>query len=332
MEVQSVLTGQVTQLLYCAAPNLNFAHIVGELYEILLLNCPVTHVLTWDCDDIALLDFDAARVVIGFSENMPGPHAACVTVAVGQSPLADSTLLVNADQIALGQQITDVINQHYLCDAQRTCATDQPLTADLVDAVVETLYQPQNPMSDQGKPLVRTGGSQEVAPEKINDEPGEMERLMRRLSTELVTRTPSIITRAIASAVPKTRKVADPGHRQIASAESGETAVDLTQVSKAAKSSASFLWGKAKAGQAAARKAEALGTAVATRPASSAELRAVRAALYADDFAQSRGVTRISAKTKLAYHALTDLSHGFVKAVSNRRRGDDPPAKDPVKH
>ena len=330
--MHSVLTSQVTQLFYCAVPNLNFAHVVGELYETLAHIGGPARVLTWDCDDIALLDFDAARVVIGLSENMPGPHAACVTVAIGQSPLDSPSQLAEPDQIALGQHAIDLINQHCPCDVQRTCAIDQPLTADLVDALVDTLYQPSDTLAHQSQPTMQGGEIPDVAPQESAEEPGDMERLIRRLSSELVTRTPSIISRAIASAAPKSRKLAEPWHPKTISSESPATDVDLTHAPKAIKSRAGFLWGKAKAGQAAARKDEALGTGVASRRASSAELRAVRAALYADDFAQNRGTKRISEKTKLAYQTLTGLSHSFVSAVSNRRRDDDPPSKDPIKH
>ena len=325
--MHSVLPSQVTQILYLGVPNFNFAHVVRDVCDAVTpVDGPAPR-LTWDCDDIALLDFHAARVVIGFSENIPGPHATCVTVAIGESPQAGSALLDKAAQFKLCQHITDLINHRSQSDAQHSHAIDQPVTPDLIDQLADGLFIPLTAVS--GDPQVGTITDRLPDPSSQTQSPehGDIDRLMRRLSSELVARAPSIISRAIASASPNTRKLA-----ASALTESATSRADMLGTQKAAKSKAGLFWAKAKPGQSHDSANDAANAGPATHSISSNELAAVRAALYAADAARPAGPKRLVTQTRFALKTLTDLSHSLTSAVTDKRRTEGRAPKDGVKH
>ena len=85
----------IAALLFAHAPNVNFAHVVGDLSRALAL-CPgASPVLTWDRDDIALFDMPGARIVLGWAEGLGGAHdAAClVSAGPGALPVAERDAL-----------------------------------------------------------------------------------------------------------------------------------------------------------------------------------------------------------------------------------------------
>lgn len=325
--MHSILPSQITQLLYIGEPNLNFAHVVTDLCDVFTpVNGPAPH-LQWDCDDIALLDLPNARIVIGFSENIPGPHATCVTVAIGQSPRAGTAVLDHAAQSDLSQQIAALINQRSQSDAQQSQTIDQPLTPDLIDQLVDRLFQPLATAS--GNPEVATVPdlSADPTPQSQSPEHSDMDRLMRRLSSELVARAPNIISRAIASAAPKARKLVEPLPQK------NSTALGDTPTSQnAAVSKPGLFWTKAKRGGAQVHDNNTISEKTQTRKISSGELKAVRDALYASDVSRPDGPQRIAAQTRRVLKTLTDLSHSLSGATTQKGRTIAAAPKDGIKH
>jgi hypothetical protein len=326
--MSDVLTSEVTQLLYRVAPQLNFAQVVGELHKALHEpNCP-NPVLTWDCDDIALLDFNAARVVIGYSENLPSEHAACLTVAVGRSPLREAATLAKPDQDTLSQTVIERLQRRFPSDAQQTQTIDQLLTPDLIDGVVDALFQP---VFEAPAPEAIVAIS-EHQPETATTmpsiaEPSDMDRLMNRLSSELTARTPSIISRAIASASPKARATAAPDKADVAPEVAGTSPEPSLAVATRAKIVGSLFWRKVPK---ASTKSQVTTQPTKNQPqrTSSTELKAVREALYADDRARGFGGGLLSGslfavQTRLAIQVLAALPSGLASSVVGLRRGEN---------
>jgi hypothetical protein len=326
--MSDILTSEVTQLLYRVAPQLNFAQVVGDLHKALEEpSCPDL-VLTWDCDDIALLDFSAARVVIGFSENLPGEHAACLTVAVGQSPSNPTATLPKPDLDILGQSVTERLQQRFPSDARLTQTLDQPLTPDLTDRVVDGLFQLVIAPPAPAAPVAQSEPKAEPAAIMATvAEPSDMDRLMNRLSSELTARTPNIISRAIASASPKSRANAAQDKAVAASKAAVASSEPSLAIVAKVKIAGGLFWRKAPQ----VRTGHPMPTeATQNHPkrASSTELKAVREALYATDHALgfSGGLvasSRIAAQTKHALQTLAALPGGLATSITELRRGEN---------
>lgn len=323
--MSAILTTRVTQLLYTDAPHLNFAQVVTDLRDALTAPNAALPTLSWDCDDIALLDFNAGRVVVGFTENLPGAHDACLTIASGPSPLAGAAALTDADQHLLCQTVAERLERRFPSDDQQSQSLDQPLTPDLIDQVVDALFETKDtaladdPVSDTAiEPPLTTASY-----------PGDVERLMQRLSQELVTRAPGLISRAIASATPKTRPAAD-------GAQSGAGPAVAAQKPAAATGSVDrrtsmfkggTFWPKASVASGEPRTDALPATTPQQKRAASGELKAVRDALYAPDqacvgAAHAQVGVQIAAQSKRAFHTLVALPAGLANSIADLRRND----------
>lgn len=317
--MSAVLSCRVTQLLYITAPHLNFAQVVSDLHAALAVSDFAVPILTWDCDDIALIDFDAERVVVGFTENLPGPHAACLTVAVGNLLQADAADLPDADQLTLCQAVAERLDRRYPSDAQKSQMIEQPLSADLIDRVVDALFLEQNvPLEDDAD-----CDAADLSASIVSSRQGDVERLMSRLSSELVSRAPSLITRAIASATPNARAAGE----NLSHSANGVAAPHggITTGGRAKPSFPGHLfWSKA-ARQTTLKSGVSKGaTAPRKNWGNTAELKAVRDALYAADHANiasapKRLADRVSAQTARAFQSFASLPGDLAKSVSDLR-------------
>lgn len=324
--MSAVLTSQVTQLLYRVTPILNFAQVVGDLRQAFVPSAGNPPMLTWDCDDIALLDFGAARIVIGFSDNLPGPHSASLTVAIGKSVLADGADAATTDQLLLCEAVAARLVKRFPCDAQRTQTLSHahPLTSDLIDHVVDGLYQQE---VEHPFPATVTPAVADISHPAPAAEPGDMERLLHRLSSELTGRTPSLISRAIASATPRARASAAQNQ---AAPMAGTKPAETRDPPKQAKGG--LFWRKGQPSPPACIVADAQSARQAPPAASSSELKAVRDALYADDAALGSSAGRVAAQTRHALQMLAALPHSFATAVADKRRNDVTTVGNQIKH
>ena len=310
-----ILTCRVTQLLYAEAPLLNFAQLVADVQDMLVELGVPTPALTWDYDDIALLDFNTGRIVVGFTDNLKGSFAACLTFAAGHSPQWTTNSLTSADQDRLCQQLTLAFALRFPSDAQQSEIIAQPLTPDLIDQVVDRLFQ-----EDANQPAQTGNGATNSEPVDASSAVSEMDRLMRRLSSELVSRTPNVITKAIAQVTPHGRASGDP-----AAIGGGQ---EKTPHTKSAPSfgqeqppfPSSLFWRNGKALQS-SPKADA--RKPSKSPAKSDELKAVRDALYAADQSTTLGTGRrlqISAQASAAMQALAGLPGVIASSIAGLRR------------
>ena len=325
VEMSAVLTSRITQLLYLTPPHLNFAQVVADLHRTLTSPALAAPALTWDCDDIALVDFDAGRMVISFSDNLPGQHAACLTIAAGSSLSPDAAVLSDADQIVLCQAVSDRLQRQYPSDAKQSQSIAQPLTPDVIDQVVEALFY-KTPASPATHHLAESDVS--AVPIAASG-PGDVDRLMSMLSHELVTRTPSLISRAIASATQRTRSAVEKSKPQpdcaaalLAKAQKANTTVRSDRPGK-------LFWSKSANTRTTSSVAAMPHYAAELDPqrVASAELKAVRDALYAADQAgiarSGREVGgRIAAQTTRAFQVLASFPASIANSVTDLRRSN----------
>ncbi len=159
----------LAQMLFAGKPALNFAHVVREL-DLALARYPATQrALTWDCDDLASFDLDGTRIVLSYAEDLPGAHPVCLTVAVGHNSIGADNEPLSARRAALCRKITDRLAGRYAIDALLLHETDQPVTSDLIDQLVEQL-----PEHDLAAPALSQGT--------------DVDRLLNRMSAEMNAR------------------------------------------------------------------------------------------------------------------------------------------------
>lgn len=326
-------TSFVSQLLYRVPPVCNFAQVIGELRDACTHESSAAPVLTWDCDDIALLDFNTARVVIGFSDNLPGVHAACFTVATGQSAVDGAARLETADQDLLCQSIVSRLERRFPSDAKNAQIIEHALTADLIDRVVDDLFAKGNTDFEPTHPAQSLPALSEPALTNTVTEPGDMDRLLQRLSTELTARTPSLISRAIASVSvrPRSADLVDQGHAKPPMGTSEGAVPTGPRVGGTATVGRGLFRLKSKLTAAQDADSPRQMGGHAARRASSSELKAVRDALYATD-TSSAPMGRIVAQSRQTLQILTALPGGIASAVSDLRRGDTMRAGNKIRH
>lgn len=165
--MSDISRGTLAQMLFAAKPALNFAHVVGELDSALARYPATRRALSWDCDDLATFDIDGLRIVLAFADGLPGEHSACLTVSVGPGT-AEARLPASIGPDKLCRRITERLADRYDSDAILWHTLPQPVTADLIDELVERI-----PDHDLRQPLGQTS---------------DVDRLMARMSVELNSR------------------------------------------------------------------------------------------------------------------------------------------------
>ncbi|MCF1709665.1 hypothetical protein L0V05_12660 [Tabrizicola sp. J26] len=159
----------IAQLLYTKRPPMNFAHVVREL-DAALLRCPADRrSLSWDCDDVAVFDLDAARIALGYADDLPGGYRACLSISVGHGPASSVTAPpLLRRRASLCRLILDRISGRYPADEVVWHEQEEVTTAETIDRLLDQLPAP------------------EIAPPTA----AEFDRLMARLDDELRARAP----------------------------------------------------------------------------------------------------------------------------------------------
>lgn len=148
-------------LIYDRAPPLSLARLAADL-DAALAGCGEgPRRMSWDHDDVAILDLGASRVALGLAAG-PGGMGAAVAVSVGPAPgQAGGRLARRRD--ALARLIAERIADRYPPRERRWSEVAGAATAETLDALVEAAL----PMAE---------------------EPPELRRLLRRLDESLAAR------------------------------------------------------------------------------------------------------------------------------------------------
>jgi hypothetical protein len=129
----------IAQLLFAEHPIPNFARIVGEL-DAALERCPAkVRSLVWDCDDTAVFELDAMRIVLAHAEQPKRDYLCCLTLSVGPArPEGDPSALARRHD-GLCRLLVERIMTRY--PAEVVLWHDSPgiVTPDVLDALLEAL-------------------------------------------------------------------------------------------------------------------------------------------------------------------------------------------------
>ncbi len=327
----------ITHLFYSVTPTLNFAQVAADLQSALPIDPNSKSVLTWDCDDIAILDLGDLRLIVGFLDTLPGPYTACFTIAMGQTPGTSDPEIAPQDSVQIYSTLIAHMERRHPCDHRAEHHLDTELTPDLMDQLGDALLDPAR----LALPALTTAAAVATTPDlppapvagPINDtappnDPNDIDRLMYRLTTELTARTPSLISRAIASATPKGRGKADAGVSDTSAQGRARSAVSDTQNQFLSRAASRLFRRKGSAPQVSTDHNVEKPAAPNLHPSRTNELKAVRDALYAADQAglsSSRfggAGNLLTAKTTQALTVLASFPGGLASTFAELRRGN----------
>ncbi|WP_156790703.1 hypothetical protein [Rhodobacter ferrooxidans] len=168
----------IAQLLYAEHPIPNFARIVGEL-DSALERCPAqARSLVWDCEDTAVFELDAMRIVLAHADNPGCGYLCCLTLSVGPArPEADAPALAQRLD-GLCRLLVERIVTRY--PAEMVLWHDKPgvVTPDALDALLQAVPSRRHL---GGKAALRTAAVLALPMVVANDLPD----LPRRQSAEL---------------------------------------------------------------------------------------------------------------------------------------------------
>ena len=130
--------GTVAQLVYAQKHQLDFARIVGDLHALLVRFLGPDLIFEWDCDDIALFDLPSTRIALGWQVSPGKGYSACLTVSVGSVTKLPQPLFGNGHQ-EMCSRLVERLHGQFPALAILWHQTDEHLTADLIDRLVEGL-------------------------------------------------------------------------------------------------------------------------------------------------------------------------------------------------
>ncbi len=151
--------GSVVALEYRRQPRMSFADIVEEFDIAFQMIDTQTRGLTWDCDDIAIIERDAVRVALGWLPS-PGPGASCyLIVAVGPIPGGKPARAGEESYEFLSQRIIERTYEFLPFQSVLHGDANQPVGAELIDTVFDLLRLSANAMPDDSHVAAGAGPS-----------------------------------------------------------------------------------------------------------------------------------------------------------------------------
>ena len=291
--MHAAAASEIAQIFYTRPAIGNFAHAVADLCATLTRRTAEKWALLDAADHLATLQSPGTRIVLGYSDQLPGPHPACFIIAIGDGPQAQTADLPALTHPDLCRLLAGVL--------ERAAASDQ----------IHWKTHPAAPTPALIAELLNTA-QPEPAPSlpPLAVESDDMERLMHRLTDELTARRAFSIRKAITAA-------SNPASSPIAPPATGPLPNDPQAAAKTPHphGAESWLWRQF------ASNPRSPGSLIpsAKSPSTTAhELKAVRAALYAEDFASS-GSFNPDGLLAGARRALRNLALG----ASHRADDDD---------
>jgi len=121
---------------------MTLARLVAELESAIHRHGPESLIITWDCDDIVLLDSDGTRIALGYMAHPSTAGAVCLTVSAGPGPAGghpcpDDQHDLRADRLC--RMIVGRITQRFAADDTLWHHTTGLVTPDLIDGLVDVL-------------------------------------------------------------------------------------------------------------------------------------------------------------------------------------------------
>jgi acetyl esterase/lipase len=307
----------VTQVLYRVAPRVDFAQIVVDLSEVIASVFPSRTTVRWDRANIAIIESDAARMIFGVAQMLPGEHSVCITSVVGQSPLSGAKALSATDQDLLSRTIFAAIDGLHPADEKRSFETWSALDAALIDHLTEALKRGDGPKGQTTGALHFGSSEHDGGADLVPAEPLDMGRMMHRLSAELTTGATGLISRAIASATALgARLPIAPGEDK-----DGANANSVPVAPPRVKLHARVFSRKAPNNPLTPNMPPAPQT-------STTDLLALRRALYGPDFSRRDGIGPLVVQTRRILQQIAVLGRGRSSGIGSKEKPHGSAAKD----
>ena len=138
----------IAQLLFTATPDVDLARIANDLDGALSKCAPSSRRMSWDHEDLALLDVQGSRLVMSLASGLPGQHAACLTVSVGYGPAQRKSTSLAQRQGAICQMIADRVSSRYPADDLRWHKGPAIVTSDVIDRLTDALDSAPTPLDE----------------------------------------------------------------------------------------------------------------------------------------------------------------------------------------
>jgi|GEM_PF-1190066 len=129
----------VACLAYGVEPDLSFPEIVRTFGDVLDSHRLQHRAISFDADDIALIDIDMMRIALGWYRPEASDQSWYLVVAVGPSPHALGQTMPRRFSERLAQSIIDRVNAVLPFDAVLWSDTTPPLDVDKMDQVLDAL-------------------------------------------------------------------------------------------------------------------------------------------------------------------------------------------------
>lgn len=151
METQSF--GSVVAMEFSYKPSMDFADIVEEFDIAFQMVDSRKRSLTWDCDDIAIVDRDFVRVALGWLPARYEGQPWHLVIAVGAARAGEDTMIDPASYRFLADRIVERTQEHLPATAVLHGDARQPVGAALIDSTFDLLRMNTRDMhGDTNKP------------------------------------------------------------------------------------------------------------------------------------------------------------------------------------
>ncbi len=139
MDDEQNIFGSVVALEFNARPAVSFSDIVDEIDAALEVLDSRTCALSWDCDDIAILDRDYIRVALGWLP-APAPSAASyLVIAVGEGTGVEPGSIDPSSFEFVIDTLIDCVGDLLPFQAALKSDALQPVDCELIDAIFDHL-------------------------------------------------------------------------------------------------------------------------------------------------------------------------------------------------
>jgi hypothetical protein len=141
--------GSVVAMEFKARPSIDFADIVEEFDIAFQMVDSRTRSLTWDRDDVAMIDRDYVRVAMGWLPATEKGEAWHLIIAVGSAPGEDLSKIEPASYDFVADRILDRTSEFLPSTAVLRGEANQPIGPELIDTLCDLLrMDPQDMAGD----------------------------------------------------------------------------------------------------------------------------------------------------------------------------------------
>ena len=155
--------GSVAALQYNSRPELEFADIVEEFDIAFQMIENQKRSLTWDCDDVAILDRETIRVALGWLEPDTPDAPWYLIVTVGANTDVKHNLPAPEYYDALAKYIAERIDRYLPFDAVMYGKASRPIGSELIDVVTDLLKLSAQATPDDVAPAGASQGRRDAA-------------------------------------------------------------------------------------------------------------------------------------------------------------------------